>query len=263
MPEPLQYQRVRTCAVLSLKLSPLARSPIGVCSGVWETSATRGLTKNTAALGECVEIPSETWWEAAHGVCPGTAGVACVSVGRVARYWSQQRSKMAGTRNLGREKKTPQFGTRLRFRRIGIPTWLYHRGVVYSMQYGMRMLFTPSQRPIQCAGGPCLGLCNSLRLSVDLFIYTLPSRRLSRSLPQEKTATATSHRNKLTRLLVLHTFAGNPAETASAFLRCSGLDLTPTSMRASGSSELPAYTRYRNRPPHSSHPPHAALSLAG
>ena len=27
-----------------------------------------------------VEIQSERWWEAAYGVCPGTAGVADISV---------------------------------------------------------------------------------------------------------------------------------------------------------------------------------------
>ena len=39
-------------------------------------------------LGKCVEIPSENWCEAAYGVCPGTAGVAGISVRRVARYSS-------------------------------------------------------------------------------------------------------------------------------------------------------------------------------
>ena len=40
-------------------------------------------------LGNFFEIPSEIWWEAAYyGVCAGTAGVAGISVRRVARYLS-------------------------------------------------------------------------------------------------------------------------------------------------------------------------------
>ena len=69
--------------------------------------------KTLLPLGECVEIPSESWWEAAYGVSPGTAGVARVSVGRVARYSSQQRRKSLErvlhpkTRSMERENENP------------------------------------------------------------------------------------------------------------------------------------------------------------
>ena len=39
-------------------------------------------------LGNFFEILSEIWWEAAYGVCAGTAGVAGIFVRRVARYSS-------------------------------------------------------------------------------------------------------------------------------------------------------------------------------
>ena len=61
-------------------------------------------------LGERVEILIESCWEAAYGVIPGTTGVACVSVGRVAKYWSQQRRKSLERvleRVFGTQKENP------------------------------------------------------------------------------------------------------------------------------------------------------------
>ena len=54
--------------------------------------------KTRLRLGKCVKIQSESWWEAAYGVCPGTVGFAGISVRRVARYSSQQ-----GRESLERE----------------------------------------------------------------------------------------------------------------------------------------------------------------
>ena len=68
-------------------------------------SATRRLIENTAVSGQIVEIPSEIWWAAAYGVCPGTAGVARVSVKRVARY-STQRGRKSLEREIS-EKENP------------------------------------------------------------------------------------------------------------------------------------------------------------
>ena len=60
-------------------------------------------------LGKSVEIQRERRWEAAYGVCPGTAGVAGASVRRVARYSSQQRRK-----SLERGFWNAEFGKRQR-----------------------------------------------------------------------------------------------------------------------------------------------------
>ena len=39
-----------------------------------------GRTDGTHGRLNCVEIQSETWYKAAHGVCPGIAGIAVRSV---------------------------------------------------------------------------------------------------------------------------------------------------------------------------------------
>ena len=77
----------------------MARSPRGVRSWIRELSATRVLTATNHGwlhLVASVEIQSQSWWEAAYGVFPGTAGNDGAGLSTRGEIFVATASKIAG-----------------------------------------------------------------------------------------------------------------------------------------------------------------------